>query len=84
MPDPSESASLICLTDKMKAIEATQIAQSAEMAELRQRSEAVIRSWYETGVLSNSQALADVETRVERAERLIRRRERAIEDEKQM
>lgn len=68
--------------DKMKVIEATQIAQAAEMAELRGRSEAVIRSWYESGVLSNSKALAAVESRVEKVERLVRRKERAAEDEK--
>lgn len=84
IPDPSESASLIALTDKMKAIEATQIAQLAEMSELRRRSEMVIRAWYENWVLNNSQSLADVETRVERIEKQIRQRERAFEDAKQI
>jgi hypothetical protein len=68
----------------MKAIEATQLAQSAEISELRRRSEAVIRSWYEGRILGGSQSLADVETRVERVERRIRQRERAIEDENQI
>ncbi|KAK9440216.1 uncharacterized protein G6M90_00g061740 [Metarhizium brunneum] len=84
IPDPSESASLIALTDKMKAIEATQIAQLAEISELRRRSEMVIRAWYENWVLNNSQSLADVETRVERIEKQIRQRERAFEDAKQI
>lgn len=84
VPDPAESATLIGLTDKMKAMEATQMAQSAEISDLRRRSEAVIRAWYENGVLDNSQSLADVETRVERVEKKIRQRERAIEDAKQV
>jgi hypothetical protein len=79
IPDPSESAHLITLTDRMKAIEATQISQAAEVAELRRRSEIVMRAWYENGVLANSQALADVESRVERAERAVRRAEKRLE-----
>lgn len=68
----------------MKAIEATQIAQLAEISELRRRSEMVIHAWYENWVLNNSQSLADVETRVERIEKQIRQRERAFEDAKQI
>lgn len=68
----------------MKAIEATQISQAAEVAELRRRSEVVMRSWYESGVLANSQALADVESRVERAERSIRQAEKRIELENEI
>lgn len=64
----------------MKAIEATQIAQAAELAELRGRSEAVIRTWYEGGVLKSSQFLADVESRVGKVERRVRRTERERED----
>ncbi|KAG8422801.1 hypothetical protein J3459_010020 [Metarhizium acridum] len=84
IPDPSESASLIALTNKMRAIEATQIAQLAEIAELRRRARTVIRLGTRTGVLNNSQSLADVETRVERIEKQIRQRERALEDAKQI
>ncbi|UNI13719.1 hypothetical protein JDV02_000435 [Purpureocillium takamizusanense] len=83
IPDPSESASLISKAERMKAIEATQLAQATEISELRRRSEAVLRSWYEGNVLANSQTMADVESRVEKVERLVRRRERKIEEEKQ-
>lgn len=67
----------------MKAIEATQISQAAEVADLRRRSEVVMRTWYENGVLGNSRALADVESRAERVEREVRRHEKRIaaEDE---
>ncbi|KAI9172310.1 hypothetical protein HJFPF1_01810 [Paramyrothecium foliicola] len=82
VPDPAESANLISLGDKMKAVEATQIAQRAEIAELRRRSEIVIRLWYEGGVLQTSQSLADLEGRMEMAERRIRRVEHRKEEEK--
>lgn len=83
IPDPSESTALIAMRDRMKAIEATQIAQATEIAELRKRSEIVIRSWYENGVLDNSRHLADLEGRVERAERQVRRAERELDEEDQ-
>lgn len=81
MPDPSESAALIASTERIKAMEATQLAQAAELAELRRRSEAAVRSWYQGSVLVNSQALADVEGRVEGVERHVRRRERERDDD---
>lgn len=84
VPDSSDSAQLINLTERMKAIETTQIAQMAEISELRQRSEAVMLSWYESGVLANSQSLANVESRVQGVEREIRRSEVAGELEKQI
>lgn len=84
VPDPSESASLIALSDKMKGLEATQMAQAAEVAELRTRSEAVIRGWYEGSVLGNSRFMADVEGRVERVERQVRRAEREKEEEEEI
>lgn len=63
----------------MKAIEATQLAQAAEMADLRKRSEIVLRSWYESGVLDRSNFVADVESRISRIDRQIRRKEHDIE-----
>jgi hypothetical protein len=76
VPDPSASAALIGLADRMRAVEATQLAQAAEMAGLRGRSEALMRRWYEGGVLGGGQGVADVEGRVERVERMVRRAER--------
>lgn len=81
IPDPSASAALIALSDRMKALEATQLAQAAEVAELRTRSEAVIRSWYESSVMGNAQFMADVEGRIEKVERQVRRAEREREEE---
>ncbi|KAL7812631.1 hypothetical protein V8C44DRAFT_357794 [Trichoderma aethiopicum] len=82
IPDSSTSASLISLTKRMKAIEATQIAQTAEVSALRSRSEALVRSWYENGAVVGSQVLAHSETRIQRIEREVRRRERLLEEEK--
>lgn len=84
VPDPSESAALIGLSERMKSVDATQIAQAAEIAELRARSEAVVRHWYESSVIEKSQFMADVEGRVELAERHIRRAEREQEEEKEI
>ncbi|TFB01351.1 hypothetical protein CCMA1212_006825 [Trichoderma ghanense] len=82
IPDSSTSASLIALTKRMKAIEATQMAQTAEISALRSRSEALVRSWYENGAVVGSQVLAHSESRIQRIEREVRRRERLLEEEK--
>ncbi|KAL7783506.1 hypothetical protein V8C43DRAFT_293949 [Trichoderma afarasin] len=83
IPESSASASLISLTQRMKAIEATQIAQAAEISALRSGSEALVRSWYENGAVVNSQVLAHTEGKIQRVEREVRRRERIIEEENQ-
>ncbi|KAI1645079.1 uncharacterized protein F4817DRAFT_344871 [Daldinia loculata] len=77
IPDPAHTTTLAALLPKMKGIEATQIAQAAEIAELRARSEVVVRQWYEHNVMSYSNFVAGVESRVENAERVVRRVERA-------
>jgi len=84
IPDVAESAALVALQDRMKAIEATQVAQAAEIADLRQRSETAVRAWYETGVLNNSRAMADLESRFEVVERQVRRAEREQEAEDEL
>ncbi|KAL7972548.1 hypothetical protein HDV63DRAFT_291583 [Trichoderma sp. SZMC 28014] len=58
IPDSSASASLISLTQRMKAIGATQLAQAAEISELRSKSEMLVRSWYENRALVDSQMIA--------------------------
>ncbi|KAL5086777.1 hypothetical protein Trisim1_008688 [Trichoderma cf. simile WF8] len=83
VPESSASANLISLTQRMKAIEATQVAQAAEISALRSRSEALVRSWYENGAVVNSQVLAHTEGKIQRVEREVRRRERIIEEENQ-
>ena len=63
----------------MKGLEATQISQAAQIAELRKGSERVIRAWYENNILESSNSLADLEGRVELIERTIKRAEYAQE-----
>lgn len=63
----------------MKGAEATQRAQLAEMAELRARSEAAIQAWYEGGVLGASRFVAQVEGRLSKADRTVRRAEKELE-----
>jgi len=65
----------------MKGIEATQLAQEAEIAELRTRSERVIRAWYEGRVLRYGQFVAEAEGRLEKTELGIRRLEKLREVE---
>ncbi|PON26432.1 hypothetical protein TGAM01_v204908 [Trichoderma gamsii] len=80
IPDSSASASLISLTQRMKAIEATQIAQAAEISKLRSKSEMLVRSWYENRALVNSQMIADSDGRIRRVEWETRKREIALEE----
>ncbi|WYZ39593.1 hypothetical protein EsH8_III_001507 [Colletotrichum jinshuiense] len=76
IPEPSQSAALASLIPRMRGIEATQVAQEAEMTELRARSEEVLKTWYQQGILGVSEFVADIEGRVERVERRVRRAER--------
>ncbi|PHH68200.1 hypothetical protein CDD82_743 [Ophiocordyceps australis] len=84
IPDASESVALVAMTERLRAIQATQLAQASEVAELRRRSEAVMRSWYENALLVNSRLMADFESRVGKVERHLRRQERNLEDQKQL
>ncbi|KAK8016775.1 hypothetical protein PG993_014964 [Apiospora rasikravindrae] len=80
VPEPALSVSLAALLPRMKGIEATQAAQRAEMAELRARSEACVRQWYEQSVVGYADFVANAEGRIERVERGVRRVERAREE----
>ena len=82
IPDASASASLAALLPRMRGLEALQKAQEAEISELRARSEAVLRTWYEGRVLRYGSWVADVEGRVETVERGVRRAERRTEAER--
>ncbi|KAI1493351.1 hypothetical protein F5X96DRAFT_225888 [Biscogniauxia mediterranea] len=80
VPDPAQSAALAALLPRMRGVEATQLAQAAEIAALRARSEAVVRRWYERDVLAYSNFVAGVESRVEMAERTARRVQKARDE----
>ncbi|KAK0612486.1 hypothetical protein B0T17DRAFT_593439 [Bombardia bombarda] len=76
VPDPKLSVGLAALVPRMKGIEATQLAQEAEIAALRERSERVMRQWYEGSVLRYGGLVADVEGKFEKLEVGVRRVER--------
>ncbi|KAI1823758.1 hypothetical protein F4861DRAFT_307663 [Xylaria intraflava] len=80
VPDPAHSAALATLLPRMKGIEATQLAQAAKIAELRARSEIVVRQWYEHDVMRYSDFVAGVEGRIGRLERTVRRVEKARDE----
>lgn len=81
IPDASLSAELASLIPRMKGIKATQLAQEAEIAELRARSELAVKAWYEGGVLRYGRFVADQEGRLEKVERGLRRVEKLRETE---
>ncbi|KAI8953447.1 hypothetical protein F4801DRAFT_133718 [Xylaria longipes] len=80
IPDPALSAGLTALLPRMNGIEATQLAQATEIADLRARSEVVVRRWYKDDVMGYSDFVAGVEGRMERVERAVRRVEKAREE----
>jgi hypothetical protein len=73
VPDPKLSADLVALLPRMKGVEATQLAQQTQIGELRDRSERVVRKWYEERVVGYGSFIADIEGRVENVERKVRR-----------
>lgn len=80
VPDPAMSAKLVALLPRMRVVEATQKGQAAEVAELRARSEQVIKGWYGRGVVDYGEFVADVEGRVGRVETSVRRAEKLRDD----
>ncbi|EAQ90157.1 hypothetical protein CHGG_06776 [Chaetomium globosum CBS 148.51] len=83
IPDARQSAALAALGPRMRGAAALQHAQAREMSELRARSEVAVRAWYEGGVLRYGMVLADVEGRLERVDRGVRRVAKGrVEEEK--
>lgn len=80
IPDPSQSVGLAALQPRMKGIEATQLAQAAQIAELRMRSEAAVRKWYEQDVMGYSSFVAGAEGRLQRVEQALRRTQKARDE----
>ena len=72
---------MAALLPRMKGLEATQLAQDVEIAELRSRSEQVLRGWYEKRIIGYGQFVADAESRIEQSERAVRRAEKLNEPE---
>lgn len=68
----------------MRAIETTQLAQAVEIAELRKRSEVVLKAWYTGCVLRHGEKVAELEKRLERVEVGVRKVRRVKELEEKV
>lgn len=77
IPDSASFTNLIASQARIEKIEAKQIAQAREVAELREKSAEVVEAWYEDGVLEMGERWADWEERLRDCEILVRRQEAA-------
>ena len=75
IPSAESSAALIALQPRVTRLELLQESQGRELAELRLRSAAAIKRWYELGVLGGSECWTEWEGRVTSVEKLVRREE---------
>ena len=80
LPDAALSAKLIALVPRMEALAEKQKTIDDEIAQLRTRSEFIVRQYYENQAMASAKLVANVETRVERAEGQVRRLEKEVEE----
>ncbi|KAH8773057.1 hypothetical protein BGZ57DRAFT_942428 [Hyaloscypha finlandica] len=73
VPPAELSAQLIDLQPRIAKVEALQAAQNADIAQLRERSAAVIQRWYTMDILRAGESWAELEGRVEQVEQKVRR-----------
>lgn len=73
IPSTKLSTQLIELQPRIAKVESIQAAQNAYLAELRERSAALIQRWYTMDVLRAGDSWADLEGRVQQAEQQLRR-----------
>jgi hypothetical protein len=73
VPPAELSAQLIDLQPRIAKLEALQAAQNVDIAELRERSAAVIQRWYTVDILRAGESWAELEGRVEQIEQRLRR-----------
>lgn len=73
IPPAEASTQLIDLQPRIAKVEAIQTAQSADIAELRERTAAVLQRWYTQNILQVGDSWADLEGRVEHVEQRVRR-----------
>jgi Fe2+ transport system protein B len=68
---PSTASRLTSILDV--PVEALQAAQNVDIADLRERSAAVIQRWYTVDILRAGESWAELEGRVEQVEQKVRR-----------
>jgi hypothetical protein len=73
VPDAAASAQLAALIPRLAGVEAVQVAQEAEIAALRMRSERVLRQYYEARVLEYGEWVTSMEGSLEAVEARVRR-----------
>jgi uncharacterized coiled-coil protein SlyX len=73
IPPAELSAQLIELVPRIAKLEALQASQNADIADLRQRSAAVLQQWYTVDILRAGDQWAELEERVETVEQKVRR-----------
>ncbi|KAN0089431.1 hypothetical protein V8E51_019691 [Hyaloscypha variabilis] len=73
VPPAELSAQLIDLQPRIAKLEALQAVQNVDIAELRERSAAVIQRWYTVDILRAGESWAELEGRVEQVEQRVRR-----------
>lgn len=73
IPSPELSTHLIELQPRIAKVETIQAAQNSDLAELRERSAALIQRWYTMDVLRAGESWADLEGRVGQVEQQLRR-----------
>lgn len=84
IPDTAPLVKLIGLEPRIARVEAKQIEQAREFAELRLRSTRLLEDWYRTGVLDMGEKWADWEERLRDCEIMVRRKEAAKKREEGM
>ena len=84
IPDTAPLVKLIGLEPRIERVEAKQIEQAREFAELRLRSTRLLENWYKMGVLDMGEKWADWEERLRDCEILVRRKEAAKKREEGM
>lgn len=75
IPSAESSAALIALKPRLARLELLQESQEREVAELRLRSAAAIKRWYELEVLGGSECWIEWEGRMTEVEKMVRRKE---------
>ena len=78
MPPAGSSVELIALRPRIVQLQRRQSSQNSELADLRRRSAAVVKRWYERSVLNSSECWTEWEKRLANVEKRVRREEALI------